>query len=515
MRAIHWAEVDLLVQEHQSLLGFQLQEVGIRLVHRASSKGSFPVLVLGLYGRVEPVWFSIWAVPEAPILTTEASPVGVRAHRALQPIELFVRSHFLGRRLVKLERVAELGRVVRLILSLRPDESPGEEPELLISLIPHRTDVWVAKGSLSVSWLRRQRPEPNASNSETSAASLAGPETRPETRPRSRLEAELRLLYLGEQEGSVTDVGLNDRIEQRRIEKQLEKRRRAVLAMREDLEKKRQSPWGERAFRLQAVLYQLDSRRTLRLQAPEVLKDLEMALGAEADGHPWWDLRPSEALESAFSKRKDLQRREAEGLKRLTQAEAEISELERISREPFLAPGVTETTESFRSTNLAEARAPAALPQSRAPAALPQSRAPAALPQSRAPAALPQSRAPAAQHRRLILAEGLECVVGKSARDNLALLRAAKPHDIWLHLRDRPGAHGFVRRAKGRAISDEELAQAARFLIETSLKKRSRELAGQRFDVSIAECRYIRPIKGDRHGQVQVQEERVMTVRIT
>lgn len=108
----------------------------------------------------------------------------------------------------------------------------------------------------------------------------------------------------------------------------------------------------------------------------------------------------------------------------------------------------------------------------------------------------------------------LELYIGKSAADNMALLRRAQPFDLWLHLRDYPGSHVILRRSRGRVVTDVELREASVWAIEQSLGKRARELAGQRFDVLIVECRYVRPIKGDKLGRVNYSNDRVLTVRL-
>ena len=115
--------------------------------------------------------------------------------------------------------------------------------------------------------------------------------------------------------------------------------------------------------------------------------------------------------------------------------------------------------------------------------------------------------------RRLQLAPDLEVYVGKSAADNLALLRRAQPFDYWLHLREQPGSHAILRRTRARIVTDAEFRQAGVWVVEHSLKKRAAELKGERFDLLIVECRYVRPIKGDKIGRVNYSNDRVMSLR--
>jgi predicted ribosome quality control (RQC) complex YloA/Tae2 family protein len=115
--------------------------------------------------------------------------------------------------------------------------------------------------------------------------------------------------------------------------------------------------------------------------------------------------------------------------------------------------------------------------------------------------------------RRFALAADLDVYIGKSAADNLALLRRAQPFDYWLHLREQPGSHAIMRRTRTRNVTDAEFKQAGIWVIEQSVKKRASELKGERFDLLIVECRYVRPIKGDKIGRVNYSNDRVMTIR--
>jgi predicted ribosome quality control (RQC) complex YloA/Tae2 family protein len=118
-----------------------------------------------------------------------------------------------------------------------------------------------------------------------------------------------------------------------------------------------------------------------------------------------------------------------------------------------------------------------------------------------------------AKGRRLKLADDLDVYVGKSAADNLAILRRSQPFDYWLHLRDQPGSHAIIRRTRGRIVTDQEFQTAAKWVIEESLKKNSIELKGERHDVLIVECRFVKPIKGDKLGRVNYSNDRVLSVR--
>lgn len=118
-----------------------------------------------------------------------------------------------------------------------------------------------------------------------------------------------------------------------------------------------------------------------------------------------------------------------------------------------------------------------------------------------------------AKGRKLILSEGIEAVFGKSAKDNLALLRRAQAWDLWLHLRDLPGSHLIIRRPRQKNVDHHLLLQAARWLLNETLGKK-KVIDGDRYDVIVTECRFVKPIKGDRLGRVNYQNEMTLSLKL-
>ncbi len=100
--------------------------------------------------------------------------------------------------------------------------------------------------------------------------------------------------------------------------------------------------------------------------------------------------------------------------------------------------------------------------------------------------------------------------IGKSGSDNLKLLRKAKAWYYWLHIKDYPGAYGILERNKGQKISLSSLEKAAEAVILQSLPQGATGV----FDALYAECRYVRPIKGAKAGQVTYSHEKVLSVRV-
>jgi hypothetical protein len=114
-----------------------------------------------------------------------------------------------------------------------------------------------------------------------------------------------------------------------------------------------------------------------------------------------------------------------------------------------------------------------------------------------------------AKGRKLNLESGAVAYCGKSAADNLALLRQAKSWDFWLHLKDFPGAHAIVHRKRDQLIPDNELLQVSEWLAHESLSEKSL-YPGQKLAVVVVETRFVRPIKGDKLGRVTYHSERTL-----
>jgi len=118
------------------------------------------------------------------------------------------------------------------------------------------------------------------------------------------------------------------------------------------------------------------------------------------------------------------------------------------------------------------------------------------------------------QARTLKLEDGLTVMAGKNAADNMKLLRRARAWDLWLHLRDFPGSHAILFRNKNATISDGTLHKVAEWFVRLQLKQKYRESAGERLQILVAECRHVKPIKGDKLGRVTYHDERVLIHKI-
>ncbi len=119
-----------------------------------------------------------------------------------------------------------------------------------------------------------------------------------------------------------------------------------------------------------------------------------------------------------------------------------------------------------------------------------------------------------AEGRTLRINEELVAFAGKNASDNLKLLRKARAWDYWLHLQDRPGAHVILFRNKSTSVSDAVLRQVMGWFVKLQLGAKFPKHAGEKLKVIVAECRHVRPIKGDRLGRVNYQNERILIYQV-
>lgn len=199
-----------------------------------------------------------------------------------------------------------------------------------------------------------------------------------------------------------------------------------------------------------------------------LLKSFELSeLGSEWKEFLTTGIGRYEQMEQAFAKAKQLEGKKAGTLNRLEILQSEIQKLENASTPPP-APIKNKSSEMLKSAG--------------------------------------------AEGRVKRFGE-LTASRGKSAADNMALLRKAKAWDMWVHLRDYPSTHAIVSLDKNQKINDNILREVALWVV-TETKASQKLPSGSKLDVVVAECRFVRPIKGDKLGRVHYQNERVLTVVI-
>ena len=119
----------------------------------------------------------------------------------------------------------------------------------------------------------------------------------------------------------------------------------------------------------------------------------------------------------------------------------------------------------------------------------------------------PQARALA--YREYTSLHGEPIYVGRGGEHNDALtFGIAKPHDLWLHTKDWPGAHVIVPLPKNKTAPQELLLDAAELAGHFS------EATGEKvIGIQIAERRHLRKPRGAPKGFVVVGREKVMELR--
>jgi hypothetical protein len=113
-------------------------------------------------------------------------------------------------------------------------------------------------------------------------------------------------------------------------------------------------------------------------------------------------------------------------------------------------------------------------------------------------------------YRTFLATSGTKLLVGKGAADNDALTtKTARPHDLWLHAKDRTGAHVIVVLEKGHTCSGPDLVDAAHLAAHFSDVREEKVV-----DVQYAERRHVRKPKGSPPGLVIVDREKVLVLRV-
>jgi hypothetical protein len=131
-----------------------------------------------------------------------------------------------------------------------------------------------------------------------------------------------------------------------------------------------------------------------------------------------------------------------------------------------------------------------------------------------APAAASSSRqseqTPRPPYRVFLSASGdHRILVGRGAEKNDALtFHVARPHDLWLHAKNRAGAHVIVALEKGASCPADLLVEAAHLAAHFSEARDERVV-----EVQYTPRRYLRKPRGSAPGLVVVDREKVMALR--
>ncbi|KYG61499.1 fibronectin-binding protein [Bdellovibrio bacteriovorus] len=270
-----------------------------------------------------------------------------------------------------------------------------------------------------------------------------------ENPPAPRTLEEIHEEWLGEQKGGKKPA--QDPVAQweKQKAKDLEKKRKALAEIQKQIDSDEDQKWASAGNYLKENV--MEGAALLKRLPPELTAYVNLKESLS------WN------IETAFAKAKQLAGKRDGARERLVELAAEISKLEN-SR--YSAKAVTAKSSLPDLMKKAEARG-----------------------------------------RKLHLDSGALAYCGKSAADNLALLRQAKAWDYWLHLKDYPGAHAIIHRQRDQLIPDLEIQEVAEWLAKESLSSKSLNL-GQKVAVVMVECRFVRPIKGDKLGRVNYHSEK-------
>jgi predicted ribosome quality control (RQC) complex YloA/Tae2 family protein len=110
------------------------------------------------------------------------------------------------------------------------------------------------------------------------------------------------------------------------------------------------------------------------------------------------------------------------------------------------------------------------------------------------------------QPLRFLSPEGFTILVGRNARQNeIITFQEANADDLWLHVRDLPGAHVVIRNG-GQVVSDETLQMAAQLAAYFSSQRGERAVP-----VAATQRRFVTRMAGGRPGQVHFRNEETIT----
>ena len=103
---------------------------------------------------------------------------------------------------------------------------------------------------------------------------------------------------------------------------------------------------------------------------------------------------------------------------------------------------------------------------------------------------------------------GFRILVGRNARENDQLLRRhVRGNDVWLHTRDFPGGHVFVRAQKGKSVPLDVLLDAGNLAVHFSRAK-----SNGRADLYYTQVKYLRRAKDGPPGLVLPTQEKNLHV---
>ena len=105
--------------------------------------------------------------------------------------------------------------------------------------------------------------------------------------------------------------------------------------------------------------------------------------------------------------------------------------------------------------------------------------------------------------RHLTISKDVRAFCGRTASENLDLLRKSKSWHLWMHLKDYPSGHLILTFPKNHTVSEQELQKSALFLFKVAAPKKLHASQKVNFEVIFTETKFVKPIKGAKKGLVQ------------
>jgi hypothetical protein len=213
-----------------------------------------------------------------------------------------------------------------------------------------------------------------------------------------------------------------------------------------------------------------------------------------------WALDPArgarEQIDALFQRARRLKEGARIARSRLADAEQALAALRGVASELAASPAADLVG--------LETRARAAAPRDfKLASGAPSSGGPRGEPRGRRP---PQALPP---FRVFAAAGGARILVGRGAEKNDTLtFHVARPHDLWLHAKNRAGAHVIVPLDKGASCPADVLVEAAHLAAHFSEARDERVV-----EVQYTPRRYLRKPRGSAPGLVVVDREKVLVLR--
>lgn len=376
--------------------------------------------------------------------------------KKVKPVGLFINSHVKNLILNKVELVAPYGRVAHFTFGINENQAQIE-----FRMIPKQTNLIVTKDKKSISWYPKKDLTEHVP---TVVIHEAGAESEEDVRSIPFIlntwmnRRGVSRNKKGGASASETVQQNNNPYDKWKAQKQKDigKKKKAVEAIKQQIDDFLTFPWSE-------IGDHLKTYGTKNLK-PEWHQHLN------------FEVSVSQNIQNSFAKAKAAKVKIVGAQKRLEIIEEELLKLQDLSESTFqkhLLQAAQKRNSKHKTERVVEGK-----------------------------------------FRKLALEElKLICYMGKSAKDNIDLLRRAKAWDYWIHLKDYPSAHAIIHRQKEQNVSDLTFKKVAEWLVRESLNDKQ-VMKGAKFAVVFVECRHVRPIKGDKLGRVTYHEAREMLIAI-